>query len=138
MSKAEYCNLCGASENSILYPHGVAQIHQIVECSKCGLMYANPMGDVDVEQIIEYDPNYILERLDTPRIQQRIKKERMQVRDYRETRDFVNKEFQSYGSLLEIGSGYGYLCDFFRTSGWDVTGLNPTRPSPSMPKRYFN
>jgi len=102
-------------------------MHQIVECVSCGLMYANPRGRVDVEEIINYNPNWILDNLESPNIQQRIKKESRQVRDYEDTRSFVNHQFPKFGKLLEIGSGYGYLCDFFRKSGWDVTGIEPNK-----------
>lgn len=127
MNNVESCNLCGNSEYRVLYPSGIAQKHQIVECSSCGLMYANPQGSVDVEQIVNYDPNWILENLDSPEIQQRVKKESRQVRDYEDTRKFINQHFPNTGKLLEIGSGYGYLCDFFQKSGWHVTGIEPNK-----------
>src|SRR5580698_9501121 len=41
------CNLCGADDYSVRFPKGVAQLHRIVTCNQCGLMYANPQELVD-------------------------------------------------------------------------------------------
>ncbi len=125
MCDLETCNLCEATEYKIIYSAGAAQTHQIVECVNCGLMYANPRGTVDVEEIVGYDPEWVLKNIDTPRTQGRIKKEQLQVRDYKDTEAFLNTRYEKKGELLEIGSGFGYLCDYFRNSGWNVTGVEP-------------
>ena len=43
------CNLCGADDYTVRFPKGVAQLHRIVQCNRCGLMYANPQELVDCE-----------------------------------------------------------------------------------------
>ena len=36
------CNICGSDNYEVLFPEGKAQIHRIVKCKNCDLMYANP------------------------------------------------------------------------------------------------
>ncbi len=129
MSSEELCNICGSKDYKVIYPPNVAQVHQIVQCMDCGLLYAYPQGQVDIDQIENYDPAWILENLDNQRFQEIIRKQQGQVRDYQDTKSFLAKKFPETGSLLEIGSGYGYLCDYFRESGWNVTGLEPNEAS---------
>ncbi len=50
------CNSCGADDYTVVFPEGKAQIHRIVKCNNCGLMYANPQttgsmsGKVSLEE----------------------------------------------------------------------------------------
>lgn len=125
MSKDTNCNLCGADDYQVLFAADVAQINQIVQCNHCGLMYANPRQQIDSDSIEEYDPNWVLDHLHEPRMQQRIDKETLQVRDYTDTKAFLNNRFPNQGNLLEIGSGFGFLLNFFRQDGWQVTGIEP-------------
>lgn len=135
MKTCDFCNLCGAEEYKILYPAGVAQIHQIVECANCGLLYANPQGAVDVDDIVDYDPEWILNNLEEPWMQMRINKEKLQVKDYETTKKYLDTRFENKGDLLEIGSGYGFLSNYFRDSGWNVTGLEPNKGLSTFAKK---
>jgi len=117
------CNLCGADDYDVRFEAGVAQSSRIVECRKCGLMYANPRSaSPDHELVVDYDPDYV-ERQN--RNSERFAKEALQVRDYANTRTYLAERFPQRGKLLEVGSGYGYLLDYFRQDGWDVLGVEP-------------
>ena len=68
-----------------------------------------------------YDPNWDA----TIHQPQRYTKERLQVRDYAQTRALLNRLYPNRGKLLEIGSGYGFLLAEFKKDGWDVQGVEP-------------
>lgn len=117
------CNLCNKNDYMILFGPGVAQNNQIVKCNHCGLMYVNPReDDADQDKFKKYDPNWTLQHSG-----QRFEKESLQIRDYRKTRDFLGNAFPRRGRLIEIGSGFGYLLNYFKQDGWDVMGLEPLR-----------
>jgi SAM-dependent methyltransferase len=117
------CNLCGADDYKVLYKAGVAQSAQIVECNKCGLMYANPRAaEPDQDLIADYDPDFVEEHIQD---NMRSDKEVLQVRDYDVTRKFLAEHYPQRGKLLEVGSGLGFLLDYFRKDGWDVEGVEP-------------
>ena len=117
------CNLCGKNDYSVLYGPGVAQPNQIVKCNHCGLMYANPRArDADEDLVKTYDPEWTLTHS-----HQRFDKENLQVRDYRKTQEYLRKSFPDRGKLIEIGSGFGHLLNFFKQDGWDVMGIEPLR-----------
>ena len=67
----------------------------------------------------------ILTSIPWPEDDTRILKERLQVRDYDNTRALLNRLYPERGRLLEIGSSLGYLLDVFRKDGWDVLGVEP-------------
>ncbi|MHB8815140.1 MAG: class I SAM-dependent methyltransferase [Steroidobacteraceae bacterium] len=54
-----------------------------------------------------------------------MEKERCQVRDYETTRHVLADLFPARGSLLEVGSGLGFLLESFREDGWITTGIDP-------------
>lgn len=117
------CNLCGSSSSTEVFPAGAAQVHRIVRCDVCGFMYANPAGEpehVVVESWPE-DPSLDLAR----QRPQRYEKERLQVRDYKRTREQLLALHPNRGSLLEIGSSMGFLLQAFHSDGWKVTGVEP-------------
>lgn len=117
------CNLCGTDDYIIRFEAGVAQPSRIVECRKCGLMYANPRAKApDHELIAHYNPDFVEQ---ANRLSERSTKEALQVRDYASTRKILAVRFPQRGRLLEVGSGYGYLLDYFRQDGWDTTGVEP-------------
>jgi SAM-dependent methyltransferase len=127
-SQHTVCNLCGSDNYTVLFQAGVAQRNQIVRCNCCGLMYSNPRSQPpDCQLIEEYDPDFLFAHLDSPGVLQRQEKEMLQVRDYKNTRDFLRKHYPQKGKLVEVGSGFGYLLEFFKHDGWDVLGIEPNR-----------
>src|SRR5206468_10289543 len=49
------CNLCGADDFSVVFPKGYAQLHRIVRCKRCNLMYANPQELIDCVEFSTQD-----------------------------------------------------------------------------------
>lgn len=119
------CNLCGSDDYKILFESGVAQINQIVKCNCCGLMYANPRAkEPDCVEIEQYDSDFVLSSL-RDIYSWRTEKEALQVRDYETTKADLSQHYPQKGKLVEIGSGLGYLLNFFKRDGWDVLGVEP-------------
>jgi 2-polyprenyl-3-methyl-5-hydroxy-6-metoxy-1,4-benzoquinol methylase len=118
--------LCGADDYEILFKAGEAQVNQVVQCRHCSLMYANPRSqEADVVLIKQYDPKVVLEKVAAAN-KWREEKETLQVRDYRDTRAYLSQLFPQRGSLIEVGSGLGYLLEFFRQDGWSPFGVEPS------------
>ena len=44
-SKMVPCNICNSDDYDVLFPAGKAQVHRIVKCKNCGLIYSNPQTD---------------------------------------------------------------------------------------------
>ena len=119
------CDLCGSDNYTVLFEKGVAQTNQIVKCNNCGLMYANPrIKEVDHVLVEDYDPEFVLSQIYN-QDKDRLEKEALQVRDYETTKRFLSDHFPQKGKLVEVGSGLGYLLNFFKEDGWDTVGLEP-------------
>jgi 2-polyprenyl-3-methyl-5-hydroxy-6-metoxy-1,4-benzoquinol methylase len=113
------CDICNSDDYTVLFEAGAAQINRIVKCNCCGLMYANPRIQMEYQLHAEkYEPDVVISNN-----KMRLDKESLQVRDNRSTRAFLNRYYPHKGKLVEIGSGFGYLLNFFHQDGWDVVGV---------------
>lgn len=148
------CNLCGANDYTVRFPKGIAQLHRIVQCNRCGLMYANPQELVDCERcelpgrptVFDEAPNRLY-----------FQKEQVQLPDNERALRVLNGLFPQRGRLLEIGSCFGIFLNRIRADGWQTTGLEPDRavanysrskyqldivdgvlPNPALPDHAFN
>ncbi len=120
------CNICDSTEFEVVYVAGRAQQNQIVRCRNCGLMYANPRPAQAAHAALADRTSEELARDAASTFAvQRIEKEELQVRDYEGTRRHLNSLYPTRGSLLEIGSSYGFLLAAFEADGWDVVGVDP-------------
>ena len=133
------CNLCDADDCETLFEAGAAQIARVVRCKNCGLIYANPRGQlVDHEDYEQWEEAGLLNGLEadlTHPWRWRLDKESLQVRDFRNTRKTLDRLHPQKGKVLEVGSGLGYLLKSFKDDGWDVVGVDPWRELPSFTQR---
>lgn len=118
------CNLCDADDYRVLWPAGRAQRHQIVQCRRCGLMYANPQERVDCDQFQAPDWPTVF---DTQLHRQYFQKQQVQLPDNERALRVLNELFPQRGQLLEIGTFVGIFANRMRADGWEVTGLEPDR-----------
>jgi 2-polyprenyl-3-methyl-5-hydroxy-6-metoxy-1,4-benzoquinol methylase len=121
------CNLCGADDYTIVFPKGFAQLHRIVRCNKCGLMYANPQELIDCE---EFKSSERPEVFDLKAGQQYFEKQHAQLPDNLRALRVLNDLLPKRGKLLEIGSFLGIFLDQIRAAGWSAVGLEPD-PGPA-------
>jgi SAM-dependent methyltransferase len=148
------CNLCGADDYAVRFPKGVAQVHRIVVCNRCGLMYANPQESVDCER---FEADSDLEAFDENKSRVYFQKQQVQLPDNEQVLRVLNGLFPKRGKLLEIGSFAGLFLNRIRSDGWDTTGLEPelkmanysrekhrlnivngVLPNPALPDRAFD
>ncbi len=130
------CNLCGADAFQIVFAEGEAQVHRVVRCNKCQLMYANPrLAEVEGDDILTYDPAYLPELL--AQGDSRLDKEKYQVADYNDSRQYLAQRFPGRGDLFEVGSSYGYLLAHFQQDGWRVQGVEPNALNARYASEYL-
>jgi SAM-dependent methyltransferase len=122
------CNVCGADDYRVLFPRDAAarQIHQIVRCNQCGLMYANPQEVVDCEAFAAETTSPKLDLEGEGRVY--FEKQHVQMPDYERALGVLNEICPQRGRLLEVGSFLGLFLERCRATGWDVTGLEPYPP----------
>lgn len=120
------CNICKSDNYTELFPAGKAQIHRIVKCNTCNLIYSNPQTN----NVIEVEKNYLKSGDSTsaqmefnPTSHQYLKKQFLQLRDYSKILDFV--ECKEKGTFLEVGSFAGTFLNEARQRGWKVLGIEP-------------
>lgn len=130
------CNLCGADDTFVRYPSTVEQgnsddwrafrcthsgygrHYTIVQCSHCGLVYADPRPDdhdiVETYQAVQ-DPLYIEER------------EGRVLTFQRHLRPLENLTGSPNGRpLLDVGCYTGVFVEIAGQHGWDAWGLEPS------------
>src|SRR5688500_16445888 len=112
------CNLCGADDFEVVFPKGYAQLHRIVRCKQCDLMYANPQELIDCEK---YEKEEELPDQNDYSVQQYLQKQFVQLPDNLRALRKLNEMVGQRGKLLEIGSFMGVFADKIRQEGWDVT-----------------
>lgn len=132
------CNLCGADDTFVRFPntlpsgqsptdwtayrctHGGYGIHPpIVQCRRCGLVYANPrQGDSLVLETYEavQDPLYVEER------------EGRVLTFERHLRPLERLTGPPAGrALLDVGAYTGVFVEIAASHGWDAWGVEPSR-----------
>jgi SAM-dependent methyltransferase len=128
------CNLCGVDDANVVFAKGTAQPAQVVSCRHCGLMYSSPRARLaDHELHEQHEPDNMLRGVtEDPahRYRWRYEKESGQVRDFRGTREVLDRLYPNGGRLVEVGSGMGYLLRSFKNDGWDVLGVDPWKEVP--------
>lgn len=135
------CNLCGADDFKVIFNEGKAQVHRIVKCNNCNLIYANPqtdnVSDVEKDHIKPVGNNKSESEFEhfNPENHQYLKKQFLQLRDYATIIDFVDKDDK--GTFLEIGSYAGIFLNEAKKRGWDVIGIEPLEiPALYTEKRF--
>jgi 2-polyprenyl-3-methyl-5-hydroxy-6-metoxy-1,4-benzoquinol methylase len=128
------CNLCGANDYRVVFPKGYAQVHQIVRCNHCSLMYANPQEAIDCQEFEQYEEKV---RNQDPESVQYFQKQHVQLTDNLQVLKILNDLYPSRGKLLEIGSYLGIFLDRIRAAGWDVTGLEPFHSVAELSRKKY-
>jgi len=129
------CNLCGADDYTVRYPKGVAQLHRIVCCNRCGLMYANPQELVDCER---FESDAYPKVFDEVNGRQYFQKQHVQLPDNERALRVLNELFPKRGKLIEIGSFCGIFLNRIRANGWEVMGLEPDRGAADYSRAKYN
>jgi 2-polyprenyl-3-methyl-5-hydroxy-6-metoxy-1,4-benzoquinol methylase len=102
----------------VLFGENVAQIHQIVKCTNCGLMYAFPLPVRNFDRYAAKNPTLPPLKKGDPTILHSLDK----LPDYKS----ISADLQKYvpkGRILEIGCYVGTFLWFLREQGWDALGV---------------
>jgi 2-polyprenyl-3-methyl-5-hydroxy-6-metoxy-1,4-benzoquinol methylase len=129
------CNLCGADDFTVVFPKGYAQLHRIVRCNRCKLMYANPQELIDAEV---YEKQEELPATEDVGFAQYLRKQQVQLPDNLRVLNKLNSFCPKRGKLLEIGSFMGTFANEIRASGWDVTCLEPFPGAVKYARRTYD
>ena len=128
------CAVCAADDYRVLFPKS-RQVHQIVKCNRCGLMYANPQEVVDCEEFVLHNATRKIDPEGADR--QYCQKQHVQMPDSERALQVLNDFCPKRGRLLEIGSYLGLLLERCRAAGWDTTGLEPFRPAANYARSKY-
>lgn len=129
------CNLCGADDYAVVFRKGEAQLHQIVRCRQCGLMYANPQEEIDVVTLLtdaSVPQVYIPEEH-----AEYFHKQQVQLPDNLRALRVLDSLLPERGRLLEVGSYCGFFLHRIRADGWDAVGLEPFRAGADYARKRF-
>jgi 2-polyprenyl-3-methyl-5-hydroxy-6-metoxy-1,4-benzoquinol methylase len=128
------CNLCGADDFTVVFKKGEAQLHQIVRCNLCGLMYANPQEEIDAVTALTGDVPTVYNPEDH---REYFQKQQVQIPDNLRALSVLNEYLPGRGRLLEVGSYCGIFLDRIRSDGWEATGLEPFRAAADYSRAKF-
>ena len=121
------CNICNSNDYIELFPPGKAQMHRIVKCKVCNLIYANPqtnnVGGVEKKYKSNSEDTDKVLKAFNPDNHQYLKKQVLQLKNYSSIIDFVENDKK--GIFLEVGSYAGIFLNEARKRGWDVIGIEP-------------
>jgi len=127
------CNICGSIEYKVLYKETEAQIHQIVKCTNCGLMYAFPLGKQNITKYYVKEEDTQQYMWATPQVHHA----KIKAKDYEDIDSYLGRYFPERGKLLEVGSSTGIFLDYMRGRGWDVIGIEPNGSAVNFAKEVF-
>lgn len=115
--------LCGYNKSRVYIPFDG---YNILECRGCGLLYSDIVLTKDqLEKYYnDYDFSYLLKYKE-----QSIDKAKRILKK-------INK-YSLKGTLLDIGSGCGFLLNTAKEEGWDTTGIELSKDACEYSRKYF-
>lgn len=128
------CNNCGATAYKVLYGAGRAQIHQIVQCEQCGLMYAFPLERKNLDTYFNTtgDQEPLTEA--SPEVRRGLNK----LPDYEKIESELSGLLPAKGLVVEVGAHSGLLLRSFRARGWEVKGIEPDGRAVEFARRAYD
>ena len=118
MNGKPVCNICGSSKFKVLFGENVAQIHQIVKCTDCELMYAFPLPVRNFDLYAAKNPTQSPLKKDDPTILHSFDK----LPDYKNISADL-QQFVPKGRILDVGCYVGTFLCFLREQGWQAMGV---------------
>lgn len=128
------CNNCGATDYKVLYGPGRAQIHQIVQCEQCDLMYAFPLdrNNLETYSIAVGDQEPLSEA------SSEVRRGLNKLPDYEKMESALSGLLPAKGHVVEVGAHSGLLLRSFREKGWRVTGIEPDGRAVEFARRAYD
>lgn len=97
----------------------------VVECTKCNLLYVNPMPYWTTEDFnILYDNSYFVDKVDHNKEWLDIRANKNVERRFEKIQKHLTSDSKK---LLEVGSGiFAFMCIYLSKLGWSVTAQEPS------------
>jgi len=131
MSAERPCEVCGGTASDLLYE---VDGFPVVRCRSCRLVFVGRAPSPD-ELVALYDESY----WDDPEAAGYTGYEAAEARKRHHFRTLLDalETYVPRGSLLEIGSAYGYFLDEAQRRGWGVRGIEPSPPAAQQARERF-
>lgn len=131
-----HCSLCGENDYSIKH---IIKGYNMVECSRCGLVYVNPRPYE--EQVLEtYDEDYYAGKGTDKKnrlFNEYLEKTERKVDSWR-GRFLGIQRLISTGKLMDVGCAFGEFLDVVVENRWEAYGVEPSSFSGKYLKKRFN
>ena len=127
------CNLCGQDNYQVLYPAvpeskqavireysaGSSEIlkDQVVKCNNCSFVYINPRPKSED----------IVEGYSAAKDELYASQSAGRLATFKSSIKKIEKFTPNKGKLLDVGAACGFFLKVAKDSGWDVTGVEPSR-----------
>jgi len=112
------CNLCGFDDGAA---YAEENGYRAVKCRRCGLVYLTPRPALrEMKRLIE-------DELSHHDIRAHVRQRDLKCAQARWSLRLIHR-FKARGALLEVGSAAGYLLWEARKAGYEVMGVDLTRP----------
>lgn len=125
------CNLCEADDFKVLKKVIISPLggeSKLVKCKRCGLVYVNPRHDEEEEKRFYVSEYFERGTVETWMLERnRIFKHNLKLIEGR----------KRSGKLLDLGCGMGAFLKAAKDNGWDVTGIDISRPAIDYTRRTF-
>lgn len=125
------CRLCGSSEKRAFRQKTMSNLHvhlNFVECAGCQVVYMDPPLSEATRERIYNAQQYFRGGAQSIGYADYFSEEESRRRIARYQLDRIEEAHPKRGRLLEIGSAAGYFLDEARRRGWEVVGIDPSRP----------
>lgn len=106
------CPLCGERKSLPLYREDP---YQMVRCSCCKFIFANPRPSVD--SLYDYYQHYL------PDEDKEIEAWRRMMKPVFKRAANLIQKYKEKGRLLDVGTGFGFFLQEMRERGWEVLGV---------------
>jgi SAM-dependent methyltransferase len=132
------CMLCGSSKKTLLYRtrdrhYGIPGEFELYRCEGCSLVALAPML-TEAELNDFYPRDYFAYQQFEPQESPAKARFKRIVGMELATRD---PEFDSPGTMLDVGCGSGRFLEKMRQKGWDVHGVEPSRSAAQLGRRQW-
>jgi len=130
---AKACEIC---ETAGTTPHVTVAGYTIVRCRTCGLLYVDHRpGALDIAEL--YDANYYGENKTAADVYPGYRDDQTVIEhNFEELLEWTERTVKR-GSLLEIGSAYGFFLLAAKRRGWSVSGVKVSEFSSRVAREEF-
>ncbi len=126
MKGPQQCRLCRGTEHNMYLESVYAlgdQRFDLLRCRGCGLVFVNPMPDVETVRSM-YSGDYFHSDFSCGmRVGSYLETEASRVKEYRAILAAI-QEFKTRGSFLEVGCAAGSFLNYVNRAGFDATGVD--------------